>query len=124
MCISDGSLVFNMNYIHSVVCQLQHVEIHTLAYKQTHTQQYHNFGDLIKLSMNRCREANPLLWCKTVVASLKGAFMTHLEENSGSVDQTSIEWADMKELAKKFALSLGFDAMKDNVRQPLVRIHR
>ena len=50
--------------------------------------------------------------------------MTHLEENSGSVDQTSIEWADMKELAKKFALSLGFDAMKDNVRQPLVRIHR
>lgn len=87
-------------------------------------QQYHNFGDLIKLSMNRCREANPMMWYKTVVEALKGAFLAHLEENGGAVDQASIDWTEMRELAKKFALSLGFDAMKDNVRQPLVRIHR
>jgi hypothetical protein len=40
----------------------------------------------------------------------------------GRIDQTSPQWADLKELAKKFVLSMGFDATK--VRLPLVGIHR
>ena len=93
-----------------------------LSIAHVHTQQYHNFGDLIKLSLNRCRESNPTAWYKTVVAALRLLFLTHLEENGGEVDQTSPDWGDLKELAKKFALSLGFDATK--VRLPLVGIHR
>ena len=86
-------------------------------------QQYHNFGDLIKLSLNRCRESNPTSWYKTVIEALKELFLAHLEESGGEkVDQTSSDWADLKELAKKFALSMGFDATK--VRLPLVGIHR
>ena len=89
----------------------------------TPVQQYHNFGDLIKLSLNRCREANPTSWYKTVIEALKELFLAHLEEaGEGRVDQTSPQWADLKELAKKFALSMGFDATK--VRLPLVGIHR
>lgn len=38
------------------------------------------------------------------------------------MDQSSPQWADLRELAKKFALSLGLDATK--VRLPLVGIHR
>ena len=89
----------------------------------TSTQQYHNFGDLIKLSLNRCREANPTSWYKTVIEALKELFLAHLEETGEHrVDQSSPQWADLRELAKKFALSLGLDATK--VRLPLVGIHR
>ena len=84
-------------------------------------QQYPNFGDLIKLSMNRCREKNPILWYKTVVVCLTNCFKVHLQEN-GFVDQLSPEWVELKELAKKFALSMGFEPVR--VRKPLVGIHR
>ena len=95
------------------------VHVHTFS----QWQQYHNFGDLIKLSLNRCREANPTSWYKTVITALKELFLAHLEESGGErVDQTSQDWAELKELAKRFALSLGFDATK--VRLPLVGIHR
>lgn len=85
------------------------------------SQQYPNFGDLIKLSMNRARDKNPILWYKTVFMCLKNCFLAYKEEK-GFIDQLSGEWSEIKDLAKKFALSMGIDAMK--VRRPLVGIHR
>ena len=82
-------------------------------------QQYHNFGDLIRLNMNKIRETNPIGWYKTAIACLTELYLQLKEEG---LDYASEGWAELKELAKKFALSLGFDAMK--VRQPLVGIHR
>lgn len=82
-------------------------------------QQYHNFGDLIRLSMNKCRENNTIGWYKTVITCLKELY---LQLKSEEADYSSVAWTELKELAKKFALSLGFDAKK--VRQPLVGIHR
>ena len=69
--------------------------------------------------MNKCRETDPIGWYKAIVACLTELYLQLKEEG---VDQTSDSWKALKELAKKFALSLGFDAMK--VRQPLVGIHR
>ena len=84
-------------------------------------QQYPNFGDLIKVSMNRSRENTPILWYKTVFTCLKNCFLAYKDEN-GYVDQLSGEWSELKDLAKKFALSMGFEPAK--VRMPLVGIHR
>lgn len=69
--------------------------------------------------MNKIRETNPIGWYKTAVTCLTDLYNQLKEEG---LDHTSDGWAGLKELAKKFALSLGFDAMK--VRQPLVGIHR
>lgn len=84
-------------------------------------RQYPNFGDLIKVSMNRSRESTPILWYKTVFTCLKNCFLAYKDEN-GYVDQLSGEWSEFKDLAKKFALSMGFEPAK--VRMPLVGIHR
>ena len=59
-------------------------------------QQYHNFGDMIKMALSRCRDANPMAWCRTVVLSLQQLFESHLEDNGGYVDQTAHDWADLK----------------------------
>ena len=69
--------------------------------------------------MNKIRETNPIGWYKTAISCLTELYLQLKEEG---LDSTSEGWAELKELAKKFALSLGFDAMK--VRQPLVGIHR
>ena len=69
--------------------------------------------------MNKCRETNPIGWYKTAITCLTELYLQLKEEGA---DHASDKWAGLKELAKKFALSLGFDAMK--VRQPLVGIHR
>ena len=72
--------------------------------------------------MNKCRESNPVGWYRTAAACLADLYLQLKEEGGGLADHTSEGWAELKELAKKFALSLGFDAVK--VRQPLVGIHR
>lgn len=69
--------------------------------------------------MNKCRENNTIGWYKTVITCLKELY---LQLKSEEADYSSVAWTELKELAKKFALSLGFDAKK--VRQPLVGIHR
>lgn len=69
--------------------------------------------------MNKCRETNPIGWYKTAIACLTELYLQLKEEGAG---YSSDAWGELKELAKKFALSLGFDALK--VRQPLVGIHR
>ncbi len=84
-------------------------------------QQYPNFGDLIKFSLNRCREKSPISWYRTVFTCLKNSFLQYKDEN-GYVDQLSGEWFEIKDLAKKFAMSMGFEPTK--VRRPLVGIHR
>ena len=69
--------------------------------------------------MNKCRETNPTGWYKTAISCLTELYLQLKEEGVG---YSSDAWGELKELAKKFALSMGFDALK--VRQPLVGIHR
>ena len=60
-------------------------------------QQYHNFGDLIKMALGRCREANPLAWYRMVLLSLQQPFLSLRDEGSGdSIDISSTQWADLK----------------------------
>lgn len=62
------------------------------------------------------------MWYKTVLLCLQQMFLAHREECGGQVDQTSPDWTDLKDLARRFGLSFGFDSVK--ARQPLVGIHR
>ncbi len=100
-----------------------HVHVHgrSIFYWLSSPQQYPNFGDLIKFSLNRCREKSPVFWYRTVFSCLKNSFLQYKNENS-YVNQLSGEWFEIKDLAKKFAMSMGFEPTK--VRRPLVGIHR
>ncbi len=72
--------------------------------------------------MNKCRETNPIGWSKTAIVSLSELYLQLEEDGGGRVDPSSEGWPELRELAKKFSLSLGIDAMK--VRQALVGLHR
>jgi len=72
--------------------------------------------------MNKCRETNAIGWCKTAVSSLSELYLQLEEEGGGSADPTCEGWPELRELAKKFSLSLGTDPLK--VRQALVGLHR
>ena len=72
--------------------------------------------------MNKCRETNPVSWYKTAITCLTDLYVQLEEESGGAADPSCEGWPDLRELAKKFVLSLGFDSIK--IRQPLVGLHR
>ena len=90
----------------------------------THTQHYHHFGDLLKMALARCREAQPTQWYKTIALSLQQVFLRLLEEGGGKVDTTDPQWADLRDLARRYSLPFSFDQLKVSTRQMLVGIHR
>ncbi|XP_065886790.1 cohesin subunit SA-1-like [Dysidea avara] len=81
-----------------------------------------NFGDIIKFTLSKFREASPNQWYQPILLALQQEFERVRDLNSGVIDHTSAEWADTKDLARRFGLMFGFDAAKS--RQPLVGLHR
>ena len=87
-------------------------------------QHYHHFGDLLKMALARCREAQPTQWYKTIALSLQQVFLRMVEEGAGKVDLTDPQWADLRDLARRYSLPFSFDQLKASSRQMLVGIHR
>ncbi|KAL5476327.1 hypothetical protein EMCRGX_G026256 [Ephydatia muelleri] len=87
-----------------------------------YVKQFHNFGDLIKMAVTKCRESNPISWYKTVVLSLQQVYEQTRNAQNGAIDHTSAEWVGLRDLARRYSLTLGLDWGK--VRQPVVGIHR
>lgn len=90
----------------------------------SYVQHYHHFGDLLKMALSRCREAQPTNWYKTIVVSLQQVYLQLLEEGGGQVDLSDPQWADLKDLARRYSLPFSFDQLKLASRQMLVGIHR
>ena len=87
-------------------------------------QHYHHFGDLLKMALARCREAQPIQWYKTIALSLQQVFLRLSEEGGGKVDLTDPQWVELRDLARRYSLPFSFDQFKATSRQMLVGIHR
>ncbi|KAH8329283.1 hypothetical protein KR074_006906 [Drosophila pseudoananassae] len=84
---------------------------------------YNDYGDIIKATLGKAREINKVNFAMTLLLSLITVFKSLQEQSDGGmVSKSSQEFVDLKELAKRFALTFGFDAIKN--RESVAAIHR
>ncbi|XP_035908053.1 cohesin subunit SA-1 [Anopheles stephensi] len=84
---------------------------------------YDEYGDIIKTTLGKTREINKVNCSMTMCLSLVKMFKEQQEMSpDGRVLRTSQEFQDLKELAKRFALSFGLDAVKN--REAITVFHR
>merc|ERR1719384_66667 len=82
---------------------------------------YNDYGDIIKYTLNKTRENNKTNCAKTMVQALIYKF-NELKQEHGGIRRNSDEFHSIKELAKRFALSFGLDALKN--REAVAGLHR
>ena len=98
---------------------------------------YNDYGDIIKVgnivsfcsfnpfsfqaTLGKARENNKTNCAKTMIQSLIYKF-NELQQEAGGIDRGSEEFHAIKELAKRFALSFGLDALKN--RDAVASLHR
>ncbi|NWU90647.1 STAG2 protein, partial [Upupa epops] len=85
---------------------------------------YSDFGDIIKEMLSKTRHNNKIQSAKTLILCLQQLFQAHAEsqDSSSSVDFSSASFTNMKELARRFSLTFGWDQMKS--RESVAMIHK
>ncbi|XP_044729808.1 cohesin subunit SA-1 [Chrysoperla carnea] len=81
---------------------------------------YNDYGDIIKTTLGKAREINKTNCALTMCLSLTTMF-TALQQQNPKVN-THEDFTALKELAKRFALSFGLDAVKN--REAIASLHR
>ncbi|NXI42674.1 STAG2 protein, partial [Galbula dea] len=85
---------------------------------------YSDFGDIIKETMSKTRHNNKIQSAKTLILCLQQLFQTHAksQDSSSPVDFSSASFTSMKELARRFSLTFGWDQVK--CRESVAMIHK
>ncbi|XP_023305203.2 cohesin subunit SA-1 isoform X2 [Lucilia cuprina] len=84
---------------------------------------YNEYGDIIKATLGKAREINKVNFALTLLLSLIAVFKDLQSQSENElVSKNSHEFSELKELAKRFALTFGFDAIKN--REPIIALHR
>uniref|UniRef100_A0A8C3KC00 Cohesin subunit SA n=1 Tax=Calidris pygmaea TaxID=425635 RepID=A0A8C3KC00_9CHAR len=85
---------------------------------------YNDFGDIIKETLSRTRHNNKIQTAKTLILCLQQLFQRHAEsqDSSSGVDFSSASFTNMKELARRFSLTFGWDQVKS--RESVAMIHK
>ncbi|NXH48785.1 STAG2 protein, partial [Dicaeum eximium] len=85
---------------------------------------YSDFGDIIKETLSKTRYNNKIQSAKTLILCLQQLFQTHAEsqDSSNGVDFSSPSFANIKELARRFSLTFGWDQVKS--RESIAMIHK
>ncbi|NXG62343.1 STAG2 protein, partial [Hemiprocne comata] len=85
---------------------------------------YSDFGDIIKETLSKTRHNNKIQSAKTLILCLQQLFQTHAESQGSSmgVDFSSASFTNMKELARRFSLTFGWDQVKS--RESVAMIHK
>uniref|UniRef100_A0A8C0F0S0 Cohesin subunit SA n=1 Tax=Bubo bubo TaxID=30461 RepID=A0A8C0F0S0_BUBBB len=85
---------------------------------------YNYFGDIIKETLSKTRHNNKIQSAKTLILCLQQLFQTCAErqDSSSSVDLSSASFTNMKELARRFSLTFGWDQVKS--RESVAMIHK
>ncbi|NXA29279.1 STAG2 protein, partial [Ibidorhyncha struthersii] len=85
---------------------------------------YNDFGDIIKETLSRTRHNNKIQSAKTLIVCLQQLFQRHVEsqDSSSGVDFSSASFTNMKELARRFSLTFGWDQVKS--RESVAMIHK
>ncbi|XP_022904358.1 cohesin subunit SA-1 isoform X2 [Onthophagus taurus] len=82
---------------------------------------YNDYGDIIKATLSKAREINKVNCALTMCLSLSMMYQS-LSTNGERVTRNHEEFFALKELAKRFALSFGLDAVKN--REAITALHR
>lgn len=82
---------------------------------------YNDYGDIIKATLAKTREINKINCTMTMLLSIRSLFL-EIQASQGRISRSSQEFSDLKELAKRFALSFGLDAVKN--REAVTALHR
>lgn len=84
---------------------------------------YNDYGDIIKTTLSKSRETNKTNCTMTMCLSLETLFEEILAYSApDKIQRSSQDFSDLKELAKRFALSFGLDAIKN--REAVTAMHR
>ncbi|XP_063999553.1 cohesin subunit SA-2-like isoform X3 [Pogoniulus pusillus] len=83
---------------------------------------YNDFGDIIKETLSRTRHNNKIQSAKTLILCLQQLFQAHAESQDSNVDFSSASFINMKELARRFSLTFGWDQVKS--RDSVTMIHK
>ncbi|XP_015706727.1 cohesin subunit SA-2-like isoform X1 [Coturnix japonica] len=85
---------------------------------------YSDFGDIIKETLSRTRHSNRIQSARTLFLCLQQLFQTYAEsqDSSTGVDLSSASFINMKELARRFSLTFGWDQLRS--RESVAMIHK
>ncbi|NXN32561.1 STAG2 protein, partial [Nycticryphes semicollaris] len=83
---------------------------------------YNDFGDIIKETLSRTRHNNKIQSAKTLILCLQQVRHAESQEGSSGVDFSSASFTNMKELARRFSLTFGWDQVKS--RESVAMIHK
>ncbi|KAL0964090.1 hypothetical protein UPYG_G00318430 [Umbra pygmaea] len=85
---------------------------------------YNDFGDIIKETLSRTRQMDKIESARTLVLCLQQLFLRlKQEQESGVTCSSSVQtFSSIKELARRFSLTFGWDQTKS--RESLALIHR
>ncbi|XP_077199485.1 cohesin subunit SA-2-like isoform X2 [Paroedura picta] len=104
--------------IHNVIEMTAAAEI----YKH-YMKAYNDFGDIIKETLSRTRHNDKIQSAKTLILSLQQLFQKHVgSQDGGSTDTSSASFNNIKELARRFSLTFGWDQVK--TRESVAMIHK
>ncbi|NWU48559.1 STAG2 protein, partial [Dromas ardeola] len=99
------------------------VEMTAAAEIYTHyVKTYNDFGDIIKETLSRTRHNNKIQSAKTLILCLQQVRHAESRDSSGGVDFSSASFTNMKELARRFSLTFGWDQVKS--RESVAMIHK
>lgn len=82
---------------------------------------YNDYGDIIKATVSKAREINKLNCALTMQLAMQ-ALYTDMANKHGAVTRQLAEFSELKELAKRFSVMFGMDALKN--REAVTALHR
>ncbi|XP_042863250.1 cohesin subunit SA-2-like isoform X2 [Penaeus japonicus] len=82
---------------------------------------YDDYGDIIKATLGKAREINKVNSARTMALALTMIFR-ELHKDNVRINRQGVDFISLKELAKRFALSFGLDAVKN--REAITALHR
>uniref|UniRef100_A0A803TTX5 Cohesin subunit SA n=1 Tax=Anolis carolinensis TaxID=28377 RepID=A0A803TTX5_ANOCA len=96
--------------------------------EDTPPKTYNDFGDIIKETLSRSRHNDKIRSAKTVILCLQQLFQKYVESQDDSassitsMDVFSVSFVNIKELARRFSLTFGWDQVKS--RESVAMIHK
>ena len=83
---------------------------------------YADYGDIIKEAISKSRNLDQVTSAHTLVLALRKQYQFLLGQHGGTLDKSSQDFAQLKELARRFALTFGLDTVR--TRDAVSNLHR
>uniref|UniRef100_A0A670XYW2 Cohesin subunit SA n=1 Tax=Pseudonaja textilis TaxID=8673 RepID=A0A670XYW2_PSETE len=114
-------------YCKLIICNVVEITAAAEIYKN-YMKAYNDFEDIIKETLSRTRHNNKIQSARTLILCLQQLFQKHVESqgdgssSSNSLDSSSTSFNNIKELARRFSLTFGWDQVKS--RESVAMIHK